>query len=85
MSDGERESAERFFIRYYQDCPEQERPQRYSDIHYSCIIHTKHTYLLILDVDRLVQTSTDHLGLDIFLPLIPESKIWTFSVSISCV
>ncbi|TMS14618.1 tubulin-specific chaperone cofactor E-like protein isoform X3 [Larimichthys crocea] len=26
---GEREDAERFFIRYYQDCPEQELPQRY--------------------------------------------------------
>lgn len=85
VSHGERESAERFFIRYYQDCPEQELPQRYSDIQYSCIIHTKHTYLLLLDVARLVQTNTDHLGLDIFLPLIPETKIWTFSVSISCV
>ncbi|XP_076606786.1 tubulin-specific chaperone cofactor E-like protein [Chaetodon auriga] len=29
VSDGEREDAERFFIRYYQDCPEQELPQRY--------------------------------------------------------
>lgn len=29
MSDGEKESAERFFIRYYQDRPEQELPQRY--------------------------------------------------------
>ncbi|XP_028277323.1 tubulin-specific chaperone cofactor E-like protein isoform X2 [Parambassis ranga] len=29
VSDGEREDAERFFIRYYQDCPEQERPERY--------------------------------------------------------
>ncbi|XP_035523085.1 tubulin-specific chaperone cofactor E-like protein [Morone saxatilis] len=29
VSDGEREDAERFFIRYYQDCPEQDLPQRY--------------------------------------------------------
>lgn len=29
VSHGEREDAERFFIRYYQDCPGQERPQRY--------------------------------------------------------
>lgn len=29
VSDGERESAERFFIRYYQDRPEEELPQRY--------------------------------------------------------
>lgn len=29
VSDGEREDAERFFIRYYQDCPEQELPERY--------------------------------------------------------
>ncbi|XP_036974939.1 tubulin-specific chaperone cofactor E-like protein isoform X1 [Acanthopagrus latus] len=29
VSHGEREDAERFFIRYYQDCPEQELPQRY--------------------------------------------------------
>lgn len=32
VSDGERESAERFFIRYYQDRPEQELPQRYPDV-----------------------------------------------------
>lgn len=30
MSAGEREDAERFFIRYYQDCPEQQLPRRYS-------------------------------------------------------
>ncbi|XP_037543737.1 tubulin-specific chaperone cofactor E-like protein [Nematolebias whitei] len=29
VSDGEREDAERFFIRYYQDCPEQELSERY--------------------------------------------------------
>lgn len=29
ISDGEREDAERFFIRYYQDCPAQELPERY--------------------------------------------------------
>ncbi|XP_031163991.1 tubulin-specific chaperone cofactor E-like protein isoform X1 [Sander lucioperca] len=29
VSDGEREDAERLFIRYYQDCPEQELPERY--------------------------------------------------------
>ncbi|XP_017275447.1 tubulin-specific chaperone cofactor E-like protein [Kryptolebias marmoratus] len=29
VSDGEREDAERFFVRYYQDSPEQELPQRY--------------------------------------------------------
>nr|XP_020510378.1 tubulin-specific chaperone cofactor E-like protein [Labrus bergylta]XP_020510380.1 tubulin-specific chaperone cofactor E-like protein [Labrus bergylta] len=29
VSDGEREDAERFFIRYYQGCPEQELPERY--------------------------------------------------------
>lgn len=29
VSDGEREDAERFFIRYYEDFPEQERPERY--------------------------------------------------------
>lgn len=29
VSNGEREDAERFFIRYYQDCPVQELPQRY--------------------------------------------------------
>lgn len=29
VSEGEREDAERFFIRYYQDFPEQELPQRY--------------------------------------------------------
>ncbi|XP_023198176.1 tubulin-specific chaperone cofactor E-like protein isoform X1 [Xiphophorus maculatus] len=29
ISDGEREDAERYFIRYYQDCPERELPQRY--------------------------------------------------------
>uniref|UniRef100_A0A3P8SXV5 Tubulin folding cofactor E like n=1 Tax=Amphiprion percula TaxID=161767 RepID=A0A3P8SXV5_AMPPE len=29
VSDGEREDAERFFIRYYQDFPEQELPKRY--------------------------------------------------------
>nr|XP_046265722.1 tubulin-specific chaperone cofactor E-like protein isoform X1 [Scatophagus argus] len=29
VSHGEREDAERFFIRYYQDWPEQELPQRY--------------------------------------------------------
>ncbi|XP_059206958.1 tubulin-specific chaperone cofactor E-like protein isoform X2 [Centropristis striata] len=29
VSNGEREDAERLFIRYYQDCPEQELPQRY--------------------------------------------------------
>lgn len=29
VSVGEREDAERFFIRYYQDCPEQELPERY--------------------------------------------------------
>nr|XP_015817512.2 tubulin-specific chaperone cofactor E-like protein [Nothobranchius furzeri]XP_015817514.2 tubulin-specific chaperone cofactor E-like protein [Nothobranchius furzeri]XP_015817515.2 tubulin-specific chaperone cofactor E-like protein [Nothobranchius furzeri]XP_054587014.1 tubulin-specific chaperone cofactor E-like protein [Nothobranchius furzeri] len=29
VSRGEREDAERFFIRYYQDCPEPELPQRY--------------------------------------------------------
>uniref|UniRef100_A0A1A7YR29 Tubulin folding cofactor E-like b n=1 Tax=Iconisemion striatum TaxID=60296 RepID=A0A1A7YR29_9TELE len=29
VSHGEREDAERFFIRYYQDCPEPELPQRY--------------------------------------------------------
>ncbi|KAM4544551.1 tubulin-specific chaperone cofactor E-like protein isoform 2-T3 [Odontesthes bonariensis] len=29
VSNGEREDAERFFIRYYQDCPEQELPPRY--------------------------------------------------------
>ncbi|XP_069565786.1 tubulin-specific chaperone cofactor E-like protein isoform X1 [Brachyistius frenatus] len=29
VSNGEREDAERFFIRYYQDCPEQELPERY--------------------------------------------------------
>ncbi|XP_051552636.1 tubulin-specific chaperone cofactor E-like protein [Myxocyprinus asiaticus] len=29
ITDGEREDAERFFIRYYQDCPEDELPQRY--------------------------------------------------------
>lgn len=32
MSDGERESAERFFIRYYQDRPEEELPQRYPGV-----------------------------------------------------
>ncbi|KAM6907346.1 tubulin-specific chaperone cofactor E-like protein isoform 1-T2 [Xenentodon cancila] len=29
VSNGEREDAERFFIRYYQDCPKQELPERY--------------------------------------------------------
>ncbi|XP_032389086.1 tubulin-specific chaperone cofactor E-like protein isoform X1 [Etheostoma spectabile] len=29
VSDGEREDAERLFIRYYQDCPEQELSERY--------------------------------------------------------
>ncbi|KAG8008474.1 Tubulin-specific chaperone cofactor E-like protein [Nibea albiflora] len=29
VSKGEREDAERFFVRYYQECPEQELPQRY--------------------------------------------------------
>lgn len=29
VTDGEREDAERFFIRYHQDCPEDELPQRY--------------------------------------------------------
>ncbi|XP_056296523.1 tubulin-specific chaperone cofactor E-like protein isoform X2 [Pseudoliparis swirei] len=29
VSDGEREDAERLFIRYYQDSPQQERPERY--------------------------------------------------------
>ncbi|XP_029924629.1 tubulin-specific chaperone cofactor E-like protein [Myripristis murdjan] len=29
VSDGEREDAERFFIRHYQDCPEEELPERY--------------------------------------------------------
>ncbi|XP_042354833.1 tubulin-specific chaperone cofactor E-like protein [Plectropomus leopardus] len=29
VSNGEREDAERLFIRYYQDCPEQELPMRY--------------------------------------------------------
>ncbi|XP_078122584.1 tubulin-specific chaperone cofactor E-like protein isoform X1 [Sander vitreus] len=29
VSDGEREDAERLFIRYYQDCPDQELPERY--------------------------------------------------------
>ncbi|XP_076017383.1 tubulin-specific chaperone cofactor E-like protein isoform X1 [Genypterus blacodes] len=29
VSDGEREDAERFFIRYFQDCPGQELPERY--------------------------------------------------------
>lgn len=33
VSDGEREDAERFFIRYYQDRPEQEPPERYSHMH----------------------------------------------------
>lgn len=28
VSEGDRESAERFFIRHYQDCPHQELPQR---------------------------------------------------------
>lgn len=28
VTDGEREDAERFFIRYHQDCPEDELPQR---------------------------------------------------------
>nr|XP_057933711.1 tubulin-specific chaperone cofactor E-like protein isoform X1 [Doryrhamphus excisus] len=32
VSDSEREDAERFFIRYYQDCPEQERPERYHEL-----------------------------------------------------
>ncbi|XP_039634453.1 alpha-tectorin isoform X5 [Perca fluviatilis] len=35
VSDGEREDAERLFIRYYQDCPEQELPERYSAIQYA--------------------------------------------------
>nr|XP_019952870.1 PREDICTED: tubulin-specific chaperone cofactor E-like protein isoform X1 [Paralichthys olivaceus]XP_019952871.1 PREDICTED: tubulin-specific chaperone cofactor E-like protein isoform X1 [Paralichthys olivaceus]XP_019952872.1 PREDICTED: tubulin-specific chaperone cofactor E-like protein isoform X1 [Paralichthys olivaceus]XP_019952873.1 PREDICTED: tubulin-specific chaperone cofactor E-like protein isoform X1 [Paralichthys olivaceus] len=29
VSNGEREDAERFFIRFYQDCPKQELPERY--------------------------------------------------------
>ncbi|XP_041863700.1 tubulin-specific chaperone cofactor E-like protein [Melanotaenia boesemani] len=29
VSNGEREDAERFFIRFYQDCPEQQLPERY--------------------------------------------------------
>ncbi|XP_057677267.1 tubulin-specific chaperone cofactor E-like protein [Corythoichthys intestinalis] len=32
VSDNDREAAERFFIRYYQDCAEQERPHRYSEL-----------------------------------------------------
>ncbi|XP_077402751.1 tubulin-specific chaperone cofactor E-like protein isoform X3 [Vanacampus margaritifer] len=32
VSDNDREAAERFFIRYYQDCPEQERPYRYNEL-----------------------------------------------------
>ncbi|KAM8834963.1 alpha-tectorin [Synchiropus picturatus] len=30
--DGEREDAERFFIRFYQDCPEKELPERYHSL-----------------------------------------------------
>ncbi|XP_061607132.1 tubulin-specific chaperone cofactor E-like protein isoform X1 [Phyllopteryx taeniolatus] len=32
VSDSDREAAERFLIRYYQDCPEQERPCRYNEL-----------------------------------------------------
>ncbi|XP_061659604.1 tubulin-specific chaperone cofactor E-like protein [Syngnathoides biaculeatus] len=32
VSDSDREAAERFFIRYYQDCPEQECPCRYNEL-----------------------------------------------------
>lgn len=39
VSDGEREDAERFFIRYYQDFPEQELPERYH------ILVSKYGYL----------------------------------------
>lgn len=34
VSVGEREDAERFFIRFYQDCPEQELTERYARIHH---------------------------------------------------
>lgn len=32
VTDGEREDAERFFVRYYLDCPEDELPQRYQTL-----------------------------------------------------
>ncbi|XP_028838077.1 tubulin-specific chaperone cofactor E-like protein isoform X2 [Denticeps clupeoides] len=32
VTDGEREDAERFFVRYYQDSPEDELPQRYHSL-----------------------------------------------------
>ncbi|XP_037125228.1 tubulin-specific chaperone cofactor E-like protein [Syngnathus acus] len=32
VSDNDREAAERFFIRYYQECPELERPHRYNEL-----------------------------------------------------
>ncbi|XP_062341284.1 tubulin-specific chaperone cofactor E-like protein isoform X2 [Osmerus eperlanus] len=32
VTDGEREDAERFFIRHYLDCPEEELPQRYHSL-----------------------------------------------------
>ncbi|XP_030648429.1 tubulin-specific chaperone cofactor E-like protein [Chanos chanos] len=32
VTEGEREDAERFFIRYHLDCPEQELPQRYHSL-----------------------------------------------------
>ncbi|XP_077448976.1 tubulin-specific chaperone cofactor E-like protein [Stigmatopora argus] len=32
VTDNDREAAERFLIRFYQDCPEQERPHRYSEL-----------------------------------------------------
>ncbi|XP_063059558.1 tubulin-specific chaperone cofactor E-like protein [Engraulis encrasicolus] len=32
VTSGEREDAERFFVRYYVDCPENERPKRYQTL-----------------------------------------------------
>ncbi|XP_051903245.1 tubulin-specific chaperone cofactor E-like protein [Hippocampus zosterae] len=32
VSENDREAAERVFIRFYQDCPEQERPHRYNEL-----------------------------------------------------
>lgn len=60
---GEREDAERFFIRYYQDCPEQELPQRYVDIRHSTFSDGWSVFSQVLHLDLtffLVWTSTEN-------------------------
>lgn len=49
VTPGEREDAERFFVRYYIECPENELPKRYQQKHTS-----DHMYMYMISSPELV-------------------------------